>query len=704
MTMYPVQQSFNGGEISPLLTARTDQPRYQTGATLMKNAVPMAQGPVTRRPGFYFMGAAKEQDTSKTVRLVPFVFSSLQSRILEFGDSYVRVWLSEGLVATSDEDDNTVIYEVESPYTEDDIASLRFAQSSDVVYIVSPNHPPRKLSRYADDDWRFATPTFMPTIDPPSNVTITTGGTVSSNSDVTATYYYRVSTISATTGEESLASDVVSRSTTGLSSSFYNRISWNAVDDALQYRIYKKSYGVYGFIGRAVDGDTYFDDTNIGADEADTISEAENPFAEEGDYPSIVFFWQQRLGFASTYNNPLTVWFSESGNLESMAAASPPNDDDKIEASLAAQRQNIFRWIEGDRVLCLGTDGGEWTMEGATGGAITPSSMAFSSYGNRGSEENIPALCAGDSLLYVQRGGNVVREFAYSYDYDAYISADMTLLSGVLNGKKIVAWAFQQSPYSVAWCVLNDGSMVGLTYLREHDVVGWHRHETDGFVEDVAVIPTSSDTGQNDEVWLLVRRTVDGVEKRYVERMAEFFDAETADTAFYVDSGLTYSGSPVTSLSGLDHLEGREVVLFTDGYVMPSRVVVDGTISLDKAVSTVHVGLAYNTDIIPTKPEMTFDNGTTISRVRKILGARLRLYRSMGVRAGTSEDKLYDVLLRDASNMVSARFLTGDCDVCLDGAWSEDASVLIRVQDPVPMTILAIVYNVDVSSTGGGQL
>ncbi|MFI3271240.1 MAG: hypothetical protein R3Y11_03915 [Pseudomonadota bacterium] len=699
MTMYPVQQSFNGGEISPLLTARTDQPRYQTGAILMKNAVPMAQGPVTRRPGFYFMGAAKEQDSTKTVRLVPFVFSSLQSRILEFGDGYVRVWISEGLVATSDGD----VYEVESPYTDDDISGLRFAQSSDVVYIVSPNHPPRKLSRYADDDWRFETPTFMPTIDPPSDVSITTGGTVSSNSDVTATYYYRVSTISATTGEESLASDIVSIESTGLSSSFYNRLSWTAVDGALQYRIYKKSYGVYGFIGRAIDGDTYFDDTNIGADEADTVSEAENPFAEEGDYPSIVFFWQQRLGFASTNNNPLTVWFSESGNLESMAASSPANDDDKIEATLAAQRQNIFRWIEGDRVLCLGTDGGEWTMEGSSGGAITPSSMAFSSYGNRGSE-SLPALTAGDSLLFVQRGGNVVREFAYSYDYDAYIAADLTLLSGVLQGRRIVAWAFQQSPYAVAWCVLDNGSMAGLTYLREHDVVGWHRHETDGFVEDVAVIPTSSATGQNDEVWLLVRRTVDGVEKRYVERMAEFFDGDTADAAFYVDSGLTYEGDAVTSLSGLSHLEGRTVSIFADGYVMPPRIVADGTIKLDRAASTVHVGLPYNTDIIPTKPESTMQNGTTISRVRKVSGARLRLYQSMGVRAGMDENSLYEILVHDAAAMVSPKYMTGDCDVSFDSGWSEDAKVLVRVQDPTPMTLLSIVYDVDISSTSGGQV
>lgn len=703
MTLYAHQQSFNGGEISPLLTARTDQPRYQTGATLMKNAVPMAQGPVTRRPGLYYMGAAKEQDTNKTVRLVPFVFSSLQSRILEFGDGYVRVWLSEGLVATSDDDGNTGVYEVSSPYGEDDIAGLRFAQSSDVVYIVSPNHAPRKLSRYADDDWRFATPTFLPTISAPTGLSISTGGTVSSNSDVTATYYYRVSAISATTGEESLPSSIVSRSTTGLSSSFYNRISWNAVSDALQYRIYKKSYGVYGFIGRAVDGDTYFDDTNIGADEADTVSEAENPFASADDYPSIVFFWQQRLGFASTNNNPRTVWFSESGNLESMAASSPANDDDKIEATLAAQGQNIFRWIEGDRVLCLGTDGGEWTLEGSSGGAITPTSLAFSSYGNRGSE-NIPALTAGDSLLFVQRGGNVVREFAYSYDYDAYIAADMTLLSGVLHGKRIVAWAFQQSPYSVAWCVLDDGTMAGLTYLREHDVVGWHRHETDGFVEDVAVIPTSSSTGQNDEVWLLVRRTVDGVEKRYVERMAEFFDADTADSAFYVDCGLTYEGDAVTSLSGLDHLEGRTVSIFADGAVMAPRIVVNGTISLSYASSTVHIGLPYNTDIIPTTPEITLQNGTSISRVRKIMGARLRLYRSMGVLAGMSEDNLYEVLLHDAANLAPPKFMTGDCDVTLDSGWSEDPKVLIRVQDPTPMTLLCIVYDVDLATTSGGQL
>lgn len=695
-TIYPVQQAFNGGEISPLLTARADQIRYQTGALIMRNAVPLAQGPVTRRPGLRFMGPAKEQGAGP-VRLVPFVFSAAQSRVLEFGPGYVRVWMDAGLVSK-----NGQPYEVASPYGAADIAGLRFAQSADVIYIASRNHPPRKLSRHADDDWRFTTPTFMPAQAAPGALTLGTLGTTPGPGN--ETYSYKVTAVSATTGEESLASPEGTITTTAMSSTYWVRVSWAAVPGAVEYRVYKRRYGVFGFIGRAVGGDTFFDDRNIGADTEDTVPEAKNPFTAAGEYPGLVFFWQQRLGFAGSDKRPLTVWLSQSAAFENLATSRPPQDDDGIEATLAGQRQNRFVWIEGDRTLCLGTEGGEWTLSGQEGGPVTPTSLQFQSHGVRGSE-GVPAVRAGDSLLYVQRGGGVVREFTYSFERDGYVAPDLTLLTGVLRGRKVRAWAYQQSPHSIVWCVLDDGTLAALTFLREHDVVGWHRHDTDGVVEDVTVIPGGDATASGtDTVWMLVRRTVGGQERRHVERMAPFFDEATPGNAFFVDAGLSYAGAPVMHVTGLEHLEGREVAILADGYVMPPRAVTGGGITLDRAASVIHVGLPYITDIIPTRPEIPAQNGSTLTRVRKIVGARLRLYRSMGVLAGADPDHLWDVLAHDAADPTHPAFVTGDRDVTIDGGWTDEATVLVRVADPTPMTMLAIVYDVDPSATSGGQI
>lgn len=691
MGIYPVQQAFNGGEISPLLTARADQLRYQTGALRMRNVVPMAQGPATRRPGTRWLNTAADETPDAPVRLVPFVFSAVQARMLEFAPGKVRVWMPSGALVAS----GGAPYVVASPYTAADLPSMRVAQSADVVYIACPNHPPRKLSRHADNDWRFETIAFMPQTPTPTGVTgALTGG---SGSDVV--YRYVVSAVDATTGQEGLPCDPVTVRGPSLSSTVYVHLAWAAVPNALEYRIYKEKSGVFGFIGRAISGAVIFDDKNIAADAEDTPQNAKNPFTTTGEYPRAVFFWQQRLGWASSVNRPLTLWLSQSANFESLAASKPPKDDDGIEVTMAGQRQNAIAWVEGDRQLCIGTAGGEWTLAGQDDGALTPSNPMFVQHGSRGSAD-VTAVRAGSSLMFVQRGGRVVREFAYSFQRDGYEAQDVTLLTGVMAGRGVKAWAYQQEPHSVLWCVLDDGTMAGLTYLREHDVVGWHRHDTDGRIEHAACIPGLD----GDELWLVVRREVNGQTRRYIERMDPFFDQPTPENAFFVDAGMTYEGPDVTELAGLDHLEGRTVAIFADGAVQPRRAVSGGVVTLDRPAAVVHVGLPYVSDIIPTRPEIPAENGTTLTRVRKISKATLRLYQSMGVLAGADEDHLHDVIGHDAADPAPPAFVTRDAMVTVDGGWTETATVLVRVEDPCPMTLLAVVYDVEIGSTTNSQI
>ncbi len=702
MPFFTTQNVLNGGEISPQLLARFDQPRYQTGSRVLENCVPMPQGGLTKRPGMRFCGLAAQQSTSQNTRLVPFVFSATQGRILEFSHLSMRVWLPNGTLVAK----NGAPYSINTPYTSADLPGLSFAQSADVLYMASANHPPRKLSRYADDDWRFATLNFLPSISAPGAPSLSVHGTDPGPGSVT--YSYKVTVIDAATGAESLASPEVSIGASSLTQSYYILITAPAVAGAAEYRFYKKKGGVFGFIGRSTDGTRTFEDRNFGADTEDTPPSSKNPFTGANQYPSLVFFHQQRLGFAASNSKPLTVWLSQSANFESMASSTPPKADDAIEVSLAANRAGRIHWICPDRgALALGTENGEWTLSAREGQVLTPLNCAFEAQTGNGSAP-LEALKAGNGLLFVQRGGAVVRELGYTFESDNYQSQDLTILARhLLQDRSITSWTYQQEPFSVVWCALSDGTLAGLTYMRQHDITGWHRHHTDGFVEQLTSIPGLPD----DALWLLVRRTkLDQTGKpvtvRTVEVLSPFFDSPEPASAFFLDSGLSYTGLLAQVFTGLGHLEGREVACLADGAVHPPCVVKNGTVTLERQARHVHVGLPYTGRVIPTLPETINQNGSTLLKVRSIRSVKLRLYRSMNfyvrMNNGLAQPLTHHRLVAgDANGGINpAPWWAERADIALmiGNGWDENASLECLMPDPVPTTLLALVTSLDIAS------
>ncbi|MCP4451930.1 MAG: hypothetical protein GY809_10740, partial [Planctomycetes bacterium] len=367
-----------------------------------------------------------------------------------------------------------------------------------------------------------------------------------------------------------------------------------------------------------------FRDENIGADESDTPPNGKDPFDSTNNYPSLVFFWQQRLGWASTNEQPFTVWLSPSAQFESLATSQPPEDDDSIEATLAAAQANRIQWIEGDRGLVLGTTGNEWLMGETDSTPMTPA-VGFNKQGGKGSE-SIPALSTGDNLLYVQRGGGSIREFTYAFNSDKYEAPDATIIaSHLLDEATIVNWCYQLNPYSIVWVVLDDGSLIAMTYVREHEVVGWHRHETDGLVEDVCSVPSPDG---HDAVYAVIRRTVNGSDVRFVERMGNYFIRvnDPAD-AFFVDAGVTYDGAAATELTDIaPHLVGETVKVWADGAEQAEALVeAGGTVNISKAASLVHLGLGMVSDLGPTRPEVVAQGDGTFTRVYKVNKANIKL-------------------------------------------------------------------------------
>lgn len=250
--LHVAQNALNGGEISPQMLARFDQPRYQTGCEKLLNMVPMPQGGITKRPGFRHMGRPARDGADGVTRLFPFVFSADESRVLEFsGDKSgvsMRVWLPGGELAG----DGGAPFVLDLPgWSADDLDALCMAQSADVLFLAHPRHAPAKISRYADNDWRYAAIDWLPSIAAPQITSIRTVGSIPSGENSRTSYSYVATAVDGVTGEESAASAPAEISEAApLSQSYYVQICVSPVPGASEYRIYKKKGGVYGYIGR----------------------------------------------------------------------------------------------------------------------------------------------------------------------------------------------------------------------------------------------------------------------------------------------------------------------------------------------------------------------------------------------------------------------------------------------------------------------
>jgi hypothetical protein len=315
-------------------------------------------------------------------------------------------------------------------------------------------------------------------------------------------------------------------------------VSWTAVAGAVEYNIYRTKNGVYGFVGTVpavAVGNPSFVDDGVEPDTTDTPPVYRNPF--ESAYPGAVAYTQQRLAFGATEDQPEKIWLSQTGNFHNFNIRSPIQDDDAVTFSVAGRQVNAVRHLfEVGRLVVL-TSGGEWTADGDADGVLRPTAINLRQQGYSGASRLAPILI-GNSALYVQARGSVIRDLRYDLESDGYAGKDLTVFADHLfDGYSIVDWDFAQIPHSVVWAVRNDGALLGLTYIREHDVWGWHRHDTSGLFENVCVVPE----GDEDAVYVVVKRMIDGASKRYIERFKSRRFAEIAD-AFFVDSGLSYDG------------------------------------------------------------------------------------------------------------------------------------------------------------------
>jgi hypothetical protein len=420
----------------------------------------------------------------------------------------------------------SVYYEVPTSYTEADLFDIHFVQSADVLTLVHPNYPPAELRRYGATQWQLINITFIP------NLLAPTGVSAAATGGGSTVYNYVVASVGSNGIDMSLPSTAASCTGNILVSGNYNTISWAAAPSAKRYNVYKQFNGLYGYIGQT-DGLTFKDD-NITADVGQCPSEFYNPFDSTSNYPQAVSYFEQRRCFAGTINKPQNLWMTRSGTESNLSYSLPTQDSDSINFRVAAREANTIRHIVPLTNLVLLTSSAEWRVTSINTDAITPTSVSVRPQSYVGAS-NVQPVIINNAMIYAAARGGHVRELAYNWQASGYVTGDLSLRAPHLfDGLNIVDMCFSKSPQPVVWMVSSSGQLLGITYVPEQQVGSWHRHDTDGVFESCCVVAE----GNEDVLYVVVKRTVNGSSVRYVERMASRLFNDPTD-AFFVDAGAT---------------------------------------------------------------------------------------------------------------------------------------------------------------------
>jgi len=304
----------------------------------------------------------------------------------------------------------------------------------------------------------------------------------------------------------------------------------------------------------------------------------------------------------------------------------------------------------------------------------------------------------------LQRASRKVREYVYQFETDAFTAPDLSILSEHITEGGIIEIAYQQEPDSIVWMARADGKLVGMTYERAQDVIGWHQHTiggTNAKIESVAVIP--SQDGSQDDLWAVIQRTINGSSVRYIEFLTNGLVEGSSNTeqATFLDSMLSYNGSPATTLFGLSHLEGQTVSVLADGAAHPDRTVSSGSITLNASYNTVHVGLPYTSTLETMRIEAGAKDGTAQGKKKRIARITYRLYQTLGLKHGPSSSRLDIIPFRSsADDMDEAPALfTGDKEIEFPRNWDKDGHIVLVQDQPLPMTVLAIMPELNTTKT-----
>lgn len=743
------QVAFNSGELGKLWAARIDTDQYGRGCKTLVNFIPTAQGPATKRHGTRYVTEVK--NSANSTRLIPFIFSEIDSVVLEFGDQYIRFYSNKAQVQSGGS-----AYEISTPYAAADVFKLKYAQLGDIMYLSHPDYKTRKLTRLGVTNWTLTELDNLagPVLDsdPNEDVTMSVAGgsslTVGSSVTITASAstfgtgdlgfqashvgsLWRFSDASGLSPYDQWTDGTVYAANTYIRNDgkvYFSSAGGTAGEIAPVHTSGTVSDGGVDWLYVNTGGDGYARMTarNSATEAVFTVTVHLPPTLESGSpqfeassqwgeaawsdvqgWPRAVAFHEERLFFAGTNESPLTIWGSRSNRRFEDFNPGLVDATDAITYTISA-RNNTIQWLisDGDYLLA-GTYGGiAFLGTGDSAEPLSPTNVKGRAGSNFGCSDIAP-IQVYNTTQYIDRSGSKLLQAEYDELSLKYKSLNLTVLnSGVLNGG-VTQMAVQEQPYDIAWMIREDGQLVGLTQEENQEVRGWHRHVTglrqdatfDVF-ESIAVIPGAL----RDIVWVIVKRVVGAQEVRYVEYM-ELFDLEdTNNIEYYVDSGIEYSGASTTTISGLTHIDNEDVKVLGDGAVQNPGAVSGGSVTLSTAVKFAYVGLPFNADLEPMLVEAGGRNGPAIGKPKNVNELWIRLYKTVGLKYGRSFTNLNILPFRETDMQMDNRPVTfgdtypDDKRAQFDDNWT-NGNIAIRSEDPLPCTIVALIPRMTTNDT-----
>lgn len=651
--VFYIKTNFTSGEFAPALKGRVDLQKYADGVETLQNYVVLPHGGIKRRGGLHHVNEVKV--SADEVRLIPFQFNVTQTYMIEASDLYFRYYTLNGRLESGGSPVETV-----TPYLDSEVRALDWAQDADNLYLAHASHASQILTRTSATAFSIAALDYV-------------GGPFVEDTD--ANYG------GLGTGYTMTAGVVTKAASTTL---VCNTNFFTADMVGMYIRLGSITGGVQGYALITAVADpqnaTITNKETLTAT-AVTTDWALGSWGDETGWPQKVTFFQQRLLFANTANEPQTIWGSAIDVPTNFDHVSDVESDSSFKFTVAANQVNVIEWLSAQQDLLIGTAGGEYLLSGGTESAVSPTNVIVRPQSRYGSGAIRPIQVA-NVTLYVQRAKRKLQEISFDLNQDAYLSENLLLLSRHLTegtDKQIHEVEYQQEPDSVVWVVLEDGTLLSMTWLRSQNVVAWGTHPLTGTVKSIGVIPSTT-TG-NDQVWAVIERTINGSVVKHVEYI---------DPDIMVDSGLTGLAGPRT-ISGLGHLEGEEVQIKGDGAVYKSQTVTSGSVTIEDDepdLTTAEVGLGYTSTVTLLEPDVTDATGTSLGRKKAFRPVFIRVLDTLTVNVnGKSEGTPY---LSSETVMGTAPVAPTEQDIKVANLQKGDGKVTVSQPNPLQTHIIAI--------------
>jgi len=736
------------------MLARVDFAKYANGLEKLENFILIPQGGIQSRAGLRYV--AETKDSTVQSRLIRFIFNITDVYMLEFGNLYIRFYKNGEQLQ-----DSGSPVEVVTPYLTSDLPNIKFAQSNDVMYLVDGRNSIRKLSRTSDTSWTLAVvsgdppPSFVkaqdlnttlaPSASTGNDITFTAGSAVFLAADIdkeilsagSVAVIKTVGTPSTETGTDTVTADITTDfadTSTILSGSWtlfgspatnitpdkqgpvggsinliLDAAGWRSTDVGKFVKLNNGYIELNKFTSTTVmDGivKAVLDTTEVGTSGLWSLND--NSWSTANGFPRAIAFHGQGLWLGGTTAQPRTIWRSSFFDFEDFNAG--VDDDDAIDKTVATR--DPILWLSSQRDLTLGTLGAELLLGASPTVPLTPTSGDIVPQTEEGSADIQPINARGVTL-FVERAGKKLNEFIFSFNIDKFDVTDLTVLAEHMAGtgtQGFTEMAYQKEPYSIVWLTRGDGQLAGMTYLREHQLVGWHRHTTgaSGSFESVDTIPITG----IDQTWVIVKRTVNGSVIRNVEYFDESFHGTSTQwlwSRLTTDSAVVYNGTETSTITGLGHLEGETVEALSNGMLDGEHTVSGGQITLNFAATEAEVGLMFTPEATTVRPEIAGLGGETIQG-KDVSWARL-VVRLADTLNGTINDttpmetRVAGATTGDPMD-ASPPLFTGD--IIQEGIESFDAGdsddlrgrqgrINIKQESPLPITVLGLFGELNVN-------